>query len=372
MAIVAGSLLAGAFLSDRALLPYLSFPPPPPPRHAVPFSWPAFWLIAVSATICVGPFLIRIISSAGSTEPRATATARFPSWGWLGVIVMLTFWVLAWNRFPWFEPFQAHTFAPLWLGYIVTVNALTARRTRGQCMLTNRTRYFLALFPLSAIFWWSFEFINRFIGNWYYVGVQEFGGWHYLLFTSISFSTVLPAVLSTAEWLQSFPLLSAGLERFVRLTVPRFRLLPGLLMIASVFGFIALAIWPQPLFFLAWLMPLLLILALQACVGEWQTLVDLAAGDWRRLWLLALAGLICGLFWEMWNAKSLAHWEYAVPYVQHFEIFKMPVLGYAGYIPFGILCGLFADFIMGQPKPLKGAGMQSRMAADNAGTAFGA
>ncbi len=270
----------------------------------------------------------------------------FPSWGWLGVIVMLVSWVLAWNRFAWFEPFQEHTFAPIWLGYILTINALTARRTGGQCMLLNRTRYFFALFPLSAIFWWSFEFINRFVGNWYYVGVHEFGGWHYFFFASLSFSTVLPAVLGTAEWLQSFPSLSAGLGRFIRLTVPRFQMLPGFLMIAGVFGFIALGMKPQPLFFLAWLMPLLLILALQAYVGEWRTFVDLAAGDWRRLWLLALSGLICGLFWEMWNAKSLAHWEYAVPYVQRFEIFKMPVLGYAGYIPFGIICGLFADFIL--------------------------
>ena len=347
MSLVAGSLLTGAFLSDRPLLPYLSFPPPPPQKHSMPFSWPAFFLIAVSVMICVAPFLVRIISSDRTAGHRTTIAARFPSWGWLGVIVMLASWVLAWNRFAWFEPFQEHTFAPIWLGYILTVNALTARRT-GQCMLLNRTRYFFALFPLSAMLWWSFEFINRFLGNWYYVGVHEFGGGHYFFFASLSFSTVLPAVLGTAEWLQSFPSLSAGLGRFIRLTVPRFQMLPEFLMIASVFGFIALGMKPQSLFFLAWLMPLLLILALQAYAGEWQTFVDLAAGDWRRLWLLALSGLICGLFWEMWNAKSLAHWEYAVPYVQHFEIFKMPVLGYAGYIPFGIICGLFADFILAQ------------------------
>jgi hypothetical protein len=40
----------------------------------------------------------------------------------------------------------------------------------------------------------------------------------------------------------------------------------------------------------------------------------------------------------MWNVKSLAHWEYSVPFVQRFHIFAMPVLGYAGYLPFGLEC----------------------------------
>jgi len=80
---------------------------------------------------------------------------------------------------------------------------------------------------------------------------------------------------------------------------------------------------------------------------EQPTLINaIATGDCRRVWRLALAGLVCGFFWEMWNAHSLAHWKYSVPYVQHFEIFEMPILGYAGYLPFGIICGLFADFIM--------------------------
>ena len=30
---------------------------------------------------------------------------------------------MAWTRFEWFAPFQEHTFTPLWLAYIVVVNA---------------------------------------------------------------------------------------------------------------------------------------------------------------------------------------------------------------------------------------------------------
>ena len=45
----------------------------------------------------------------------------------------------------------------------------------------------------------------------------------------------------------------------------------------------------------------------------------------------------------MWNFYSLARWEYAVPFVQRFKVFEMPLLGYAGYLPFGVECLAVAD-----------------------------
>jgi hypothetical protein len=84
--------------------------------------------------------------------------------------------------------------------------------------------------------------------------------------------------------------------------------------------------------------PLLLITSLQAVAGEETMFSCIARGDWRPLWLPALAALVCGFFWEMWNYKSLSHWEYAIPFVNQFKIFEMPLLGYAGYLPFGLEC----------------------------------
>jgi hypothetical protein len=31
--------------------------------------------------------------------------------------------------------------------------------------------------------------------------------------------------------------------------------------------------------------------------------------------------------------------------VQHFHVFEMPLLGYAGYLPFGLECALAADLV---------------------------
>jgi hypothetical protein len=295
--------------------------------------------------IVLTPFLSKIIFSKWQLLPKECAVYRFPLWGWLGVAIMFISWIVAWSRFMWFEPFQEFTFTPLWLSFILVINALTYRRT-GQCLLINHTQYFLALFLVSAVFWWSFEYLNRFIGNWYYVGITGFGPGHYFAFATLPFSTVLPTVLGTAEWLNTFPRISADLNCFKPLTIPSPKVLSMSLVIAGAVGLTALAIWPKTLSFLVWLLPILLVLGLQSLTEKPDLLIDIEAGDWRRIWILAVAGLICGVFWEMWNSNSLAHWKYSVPYVQRFEIFEMPLLGYAGYLPFGILCGLFSDFIL--------------------------
>ena len=60
---------------------------------------------------------------------------------------------------------------------------------------------------------------------------------------------------------------------------------------------------------------------------------------------MLLAALICGGFWEMWNYNSLAKWEYAVPFVGRYRVFEMPVLGYAGYLPFGLEVAVVAQML---------------------------
>jgi hypothetical protein len=75
-----------------------------------------------------------------------------------------------------------------------------------------------------------------------------------------------------------------------------------------------------------------------------------AGGDWQRICRYGLAALICGFFWEMWNLHSLAKWIYFVPYVDRFHLFEMPLLGYAGYLPFGLECAVIAELFMKRQK----------------------
>ena len=91
----------------------------------------------------------------------------------------------------------------LWSAFILVVNAASWRR-QGTCLMLQRTRGFLLLFPASAVFWWFFEYLNRFVQNWQYAAAAYPAGVYFVL-ASVSFATVLPAVLSVREWLLSFP-----------------------------------------------------------------------------------------------------------------------------------------------------------------------
>ena len=97
---------------------------------------------------------------------------------------------------------------------------------------------------------------------------------------------------------------------------------------------------------------------LQALAGRPTVFSPLRQGDWRRVYRLAMAALVCGFFWEMWNVYSLARWVYSVPFVQRCLIFEMPLLGFAGYLPFGLECAAIADLVRrgegdgaGEPTP---------------------
>ncbi len=118
------------------------------------------------------------------------------------------FWVLAWTRFDTFALFQAHTFFPLWLSLILSVNALIFKQKK-TCLLSH-SKFFL-LFPVSALFWWVFEYLNRYVENWYYTG-SEYPAVTYVFLATLSFSTVLPAVESVKTYLLTFDVFNKGFQ----------------------------------------------------------------------------------------------------------------------------------------------------------------
>lgn len=343
---IIGLPLLGAWLAGQSLGPYLEFPPTPEPWESRSFSWPLFMTTVLVVVMAVGPLVFRVITAGGHISGGMSDPTPFPRWGWLGIGIVAIAWILAWNRFAWFAPLQTYTFTPLWVGYILVVNALTFLRT-GHCLLVDRPGYILILFPLSAIFWWFFEYLNLFAHNWYYLGGNDSTGWIWdFLVSSLPFSTVLPAVLSTRDLLASYHRLSAGLGNFYQVPVPFPHWLPWMTLLAGAGGLLGIGIWPAYLFPAVWVAPLLLIVALQTLTGRDTLFSCLKQGDWRPIWLAALAGLVCGFFWEMWNYYSLSRWEYAIPRVHGFQLFEMPLLGYAGYLPFGLTCVAIVDFFL--------------------------
>ncbi len=117
-------------------------------------------------------------------------------YGWFGLLLISLAWPISWLQV--IPRATAYVFFFQWLGYILVVDALVLRR-HGTSLLARDPAGFVGLFLISAPVWWVFEFINRFVQNWHYVSRETFSDLEYFLLASLSFSTVVPAVLESAE-----------------------------------------------------------------------------------------------------------------------------------------------------------------------------
>ncbi len=346
--LLVGMPLLGVWLKGEPVSPYLEMPPRTSFTQHAAFSWPVFWGLAAFIVAFMGPFIGRILSSKPTIGPKYPG--KFPWWGWGALFFCFAVWLLAWNRFSWFSAVQPFTFTPLWLSYIIIMNALALQRT-GRSPLTHHTGAFLSLFPLSAIFWWFFEYLNRFVQNWHYIGIGTLTAEAYVFRAMLPFATVLPAFVATRAWLASYPELTAGLANWRPLRIQHPHGLAWLALTLAAGGLAGISLWPEVLFPLLWISPLIVMASIKTLNGSPTLLSATGQGNWQPLFLSAITALFCGFFWEMWNLYSLEKWIYTVPFVGRFHLFEMPLLGYAGYLPFGLECALIAEWVESKEEP---------------------
>ena len=113
----------------------------------------------------------------------------------------------------------------------------------------------------------------------------------------------------------------------------------------TLIGLAGIVFFPSFAYPLLWISPLMGFVLVQVLFGERCVLDALADGNWGIVFRFAVAALICGIVWETWNAYSLAKWIYNVPWVERFRIWEMPLMGFAGYLPFGMECAAVAAWI---------------------------
>lgn len=249
--------------------------------------------------------------------------------GGIGCILIALFWPLNWFL-PDHTLRTAYLFFPLWLGYILVVDALVLHRT-GSSPLQRSRAHFLITFVVSAPAWWLFELINARTQNWQYLGRESFSNLEYFILATISFSTVMPAVFGTAELARSF----RWMTRFSQGVPLRPTRANCLALFCAGWGMLGLTLlWPKYCYPMVWTS---MCLILEPC-NVWRkhpNLFDwLSRGDWRPVVALSTGALTCGFFWELWNFYSYPKWIYHTPGVQFLHVFEMPLLGYLGYLPF--------------------------------------
>jgi hypothetical protein len=240
------------------------------------------------------------------------------------------------------EPFRGYWFDLVWSGFILAADAVVWARA-GRSLLHGGGWRVLAMFALSAPFWWAFEIANWRLENWRYVGEHLFTGPARMPLKTLSFLFVLPALAESRDLLRSF----------VRFPHPPAIPLPSWTATALVALGLAsvplLYLFPDQAFPLVWLAPLAVLDAVAELRGRTSIIGLVRRGRAGPVVLLAVAGLGTGILWEMWNWGALPFWQYRIPYVGFFFVFEMPILGYLGYPPFILAADAFWRLFSGGP-----------------------
>src|SRR5215212_9146000 len=256
--------------------------------------------------------------------------SRVPFHGWIGFSLIIVFWILNWTL----TGARTHWgFFPLWLGYSLAIDGLVVWRT-GTSLLTRSLRKYAGLFLVSAPVWWLFELLNIRTQNWAYPGAETFSPLEYAFWTTLSFTTVIPAVFGSAEFFASFDFVKRLTKRGPVIGTDK-----RTTLIFFILGWLMLAlmlIWPKTFFLFIWLSLYFILEPINIWLGNRSLAEWTQKGDWRPVISLWLGVLLTAFFWEMWNYYSYPKWIYHVAWGDWLHVFEMPLLGYGGYLPFAL------------------------------------
>ena len=275
-------------------------------------------ITAATVTICVLEFL-------------RCRKYTFPRAGWFAIAALAGG---EWLMFRGIEPVATY-FTPIaWTAYLLIVDSAVLAMT-GRSRLRNSPRDLFQMALLSIPLWLIFEAYNLRLQNWDYTGVPRELIWG-LLGYCWSFATITPAILETAELIESFSWFKRRQPAEISPALCRNMMGAGILCLGlPLFLLRHIASY---LFALVWLGFYLALDPLNYRLGLPSLLGDFSYGRWSRFYSLLVSGWVCGWLWEFWNYWAAAKWRYIFPILQHYKIFEMPAPGYLGFIPFALEC----------------------------------
>jgi len=236
------------------------------------------------------------------------------------------------------EPFISWLYFFAWWPLIFFLEGLFFLK-QGEFWLLSRPRDFLKMGFWSVTVWLVFEAANLVLKNWAYTNLlphfwQRWPGY------VLAFATVLPGILLTARVLAAWGAWQGaeGKNRgWASSWQPLFLLLGAACLILPL-------IFPRYAFPLVWGAFFFLLDPINDLLGGKSLTRRWLAGERRDIYCLLTAGLICGLWWEIWNYPAATKWVYTLPVLNCGKIFEMPVLGYLGFLPFALECAVMYNF----------------------------
>jgi hypothetical protein len=264
---------------------------------------------------------------------------RLAGHGYVGLLLVIAGEALILARH---RPVSDYYFPVVWLGYILFLDAALFAH-HGRSLLKHSRALAAAMIPMSIAFWWLFELFNVYVHNWTYLGAQLYSGLAYVAFASLDFSFVLLAVWTSALFVRGLLPRSAPRRRAYSPVPPWFCVT---LLFLSVPCIVLPILFPRYAFGLIWGSMYFLLDPLNYWLGRPSVVQSVWNREWRLPLSFALGALMCGFFWEVWNYWSMPKWVYIIPYVDRWHIFEMPLLGWLGYLPFGLELFAMTNFVL--------------------------
>lgn len=219
----------------------------------------------------------------------------------------------------------------LFAGYLTLINHLVKLLT-GNSPFHQQRNYFLWMGAASIVLIWLLAYLNLYVANWTTQPENPF--MQFLLYTPM-FAMLVPAVLITRALLGASGTLLKLLSRGIALPALKAETRIFIMIPLAALGLAGGAAWPEELFWLFWIAPLLLLAGLQLLWNEGTIFTDLTSGNWGRVICAALAGIIVGNF-------VVAAYRYNGGIIN-----TSPgiLFGQFGYAAFGLLCLQLGDVI---------------------------
>lgn len=252
---------------------------------------------------------------------------NFPPHGIIGILILILSEIFLFYKV---DPFYSWFYCFAWWSYILILDAVVYY-LKGNSLLINRTKEFFLMIPWSVFIWLIFEAANLSLENWYYINITPSMVERWLGYL-VAYGTVLPGLFETTECLEALGL-------FKTLSIRRIILSKTFHQILIALGVVCLVsslTLPRYCFGLIWVGFTFLLEPLLYRFGGRSLLRDLEDGKPRKIYLLLIAGLICGLLWEFWNYWAFSKWVYTVPFFEEMKGFEMPLLGFLGFPPFAV------------------------------------
>ena len=251
----------------------------------------------------------------------------FPLHGVIGLLFLILSEFLHLKKV---EPFYSWFYCFAWWSYILFIDAIIYR-LKSNSLLINRRKEFFLLIPWSVFIWLIFEAANLSLENWYYNNLPNSTVERWLGY-AIAYGTVLPGIFETMELLETLGLFKTSSIKKTVISQGGHHVLIAL----GTLCLVSSVLIPQYFFPLIWVGFIFLLEPFVYRFGEKSLLRDLGEGKPGKIFLLLIAGLICGFLWEFWNFWTRSKWVYTVPFFENMKGFEMPFLGFFGFPPFAV------------------------------------